>query len=136
MSARTNILSSFLKHLSHPRNRRKFKRVRAPFLLKYHAKGETGNLTNVRNLSVGGTRFTAHQPFPKGLEIELEFNLPISENPVRVEAKVLGSAKLKASSAYRIAAKFIRIRPKDRTAIRLLVERMLRDKRVKGLVDR
>lgn len=135
---RKNPFSSFFKKvLSSPRDKRQFKRVRAPFLLKYQLQERgVGNIANIRDISVSGARFTTDHPLLKGSQVALEINLPTSEKPVSVQGKVVRVSRVKSLSAYRIAIRFIRIEPKDRTAIRLLVERMWRDKRVKGLVDR
>lgn len=119
------------------RDKRRFKRVRAPFLLKYQVKESgIGNIANVRDISVTGARFSTDHPLLKGAQVALEINLPTSEKPVLVQGKVVRVSQIKSLSTYRIAIRFVRIEPKDRTAIRLLVERMSRDKRVKGLVDR
>ena len=135
---RKNPFSFFLKKISSSScDKRRFKRVRAPFLLKYQVKESGfGNITNIRDISVSGARFAADHPLLKGSQVALEINLPTSEKPISVDGKVVRVSRLKSLSAYRIAIRFTRIEPKDRTAIRLLVERMWRDKRVKGLVDR
>jgi hypothetical protein len=85
---------------------------------------------------VGGIQFSAAEPIEKGARLMLELNLPVSRSPVRVSAEVVWVSKLRGSGAYRIATRFGEMNPSERRAIRLMIERMARDKRMKGLVNR
>ena len=119
------------------RNRRHFKRAKAPFLLRYEIeKSGVGKVTNLRDLSVGGVLFSADQPLLKGSQLNMEINLPTSNEPQNVQAEVIRVAKVKHTDLYRIATRFLNLKSRDHSAIRLLIERMMRDKRVKGLVNR
>ena len=130
-------LTNFFKKMLPGRNRRRFKRVRVPFLLRYFIQ-ETGlgSITNLHDLSVGGVLFTAEQPFLKGSEVKLEIVLPTSEQPVVASATVIRVTKVPNVQLYRIATKFNSLKPADRRAIRVLIERMARDSHAKGFVDR
>jgi len=135
--ARKNIFLKALNWILPAHNRRRFKRMRAPFLLKYHVQESgVGRVTNLRDLSVGGVLFAAETPLLKDSVIQLEINLPTSEKPVSALAKVVRVAKVPNAQVYRIATKFNNLKPGDRKAIRILIERMQRDKHAKGLVNR
>jgi len=119
------------------KNRRHFKRAKAPFLLRYQVEESgVGHITNVRDLSVGGVLFSSDHPLLKGSLLNMQINLPTSEAPLSVRAEVVRTARLKHSDLYRVGTRFIGLKSKDHTSIRLLIERMMRDKRVSGLVNR
>ncbi len=130
-------LTQLFKVFMPMKNRREFKRVAAPFLIKYTVieKG-VGNITNVRDLSVGGALFTADQPLLKGAKLSVDVNLPTSQMPVKAQAEVIRVSKIPNSDMYRIATRFTSLLPDDRKEIRVLIERMARDKHAKGLVNR
>lgn len=118
-------------------NRRQFKRVRVPFLLRYTVLDSgLGSITNLHDLSVGGVLFTSEHPLLRGSVLKLELNLPTSQKPVQVSAEVLRVTKVLKSNIYRVATRFSNLNASDRKAIRMLIERMSRDRRVKGLVNR
>ena len=118
-------------------NRRHLKRAHAPFLLRYRVE-EKGvkHTTNLHDLSGGGVLFTAEEPVLKGSYLKLEIGLPTKEEPVAVLAKVIRVSKIRGTDVYRIATQFTNINADDRKAIRVLIERMARDKRARGLVNR
>ncbi|MBI4388051.1 MAG: PilZ domain-containing protein [Candidatus Omnitrophica bacterium] len=115
-------------------NRRRFKRVRVPFLLRYTVLGsrETG-ITNLHDLSAGGVLFTASEAIPKDSHVTLEIAIPAQEAPIVAPAKVIRVTKVLRRDLYRIATEFEKLKTSDRKEIRRLVERLARRKPVSNL---
>lgn len=132
-----NFLTSLFNWILPAQNRRKFKRVRVPFLLRYVVEASgTGAVTNLKDLSAGGVLFASNQPLLQGGNLKLEINLPTVEKPISASARVVRVSKGAQSGIYRIATKFIDLNPQDKKLIRQLIERMARHRKDKNLVNR
>jgi len=73
--------------------RRKFARVVHPFLVYYSALGRENelDLTQMKNISMGGALFTTNAYFEKGTNLALRIRLPGSKDPVVPVARVIES---------------------------------------------
>lgn len=117
-------LFGFLRRFRILLNRRRFKRVRVPFLLRYTVE-EIGvqGITNLHDLSVGGVLFTAEEGVPKGARVRLEIALPKREQPIITFARVVRVSRVPHWGLYRVATEFENLKVSDRKEIRRLVER-------------
>lgn len=74
-----------------PEEQRRAPRIARAFIARYRwLEGGTANwlVSPLRDLSIGGARFLCEQTFPVGAELEVQLLLPISKNPIPVQARV------------------------------------------------
>jgi hypothetical protein len=107
-------------------NRRRYKRITKTLMSwlnlingnPFQSKG--WDMVTVRDVGAGGILFNYDSPVEIGTKIELKISFPLELNPITCEGRVSRNKKIdsyKYSSIYRIAARFERIRNKDKVLI-------------------
>ena len=109
--------------------RRKFIRVGGTFVVSYTditTQEQKTDVTQTKNISVGGILFTAGREFSADTVLRLKLRLPDVPDYINVKVKVMGSKQRIKGLMYDTRVKFIGIREEDRDAIRRIVEHHLK----------
>lgn len=92
------------------KNKRKYPRLSVHHLLKYRIlERQTPEVSFARNVSAGGVLFYAHEPISVSSIVELTINFPGSDQPLKVQARVLRVKELKKIGGFEVAAQFINL---------------------------
>ncbi|HTN51570.1 MAG TPA: PilZ domain-containing protein [Anaeromyxobacter sp.] len=112
-----------------PEDRRRFPRVSAPILVRPVSVLTHAIRCRVSDVSVGGLRAYADEPYPPGTRIELELLLPDQEQAV-VLAEVVWLEELPAGSDARfdVGLRFVDAAPDDLARIARAVAAGVRER--------
>ena len=105
--------------------RRKFVRIDATFVVSYSditAQEQRVDVSQTKNISVGGIWFTADKKFPVETVLILRLRLPESPDYINVKVQVVDSKQRVKGMIYDTRVKFIGIREKDKDAISKIIE--------------
>jgi c-di-GMP-binding flagellar brake protein YcgR len=91
--------------------RRKHPRISARFVVSYRVLEEVNNidLTQTKNLSLGGMLLTTNRRFEAGTNIALEIRLPFDSSPIMIVAKVIESVEITKNLIYDTRLSFLAI---------------------------
>jgi Tfp pilus assembly protein PilZ len=99
--------------------KRKHPRVDARFIVSYRILEEEDNrdITQTKNLSLGGILLTTNRQFSVGTNLALEIRLPFDPNPIMLVGKVMESREITKNLIYDTRLMFIAIDDKHRNVI-------------------
>ena len=99
--------------------RRKHPRITAHFIVSYRVlkDEESLDVSQTKNLSLGGMLLTTNKPFPEGTHLALEVRLPFDPDPITLVAKVLESHKVIEGLIYDTRLSFLSIDEKHKKKI-------------------
>lgn len=119
------------------RDSRRFKRIRAAYLVKYQVQGrQEPRITNVRDISAGGLRFWSEEPLPESSVLGISIYLPPLERFVDATAQVLRARRAKEGGlVYYVAVRFLDLKAQDREAINQFAEALSKDEGTRFLID-
>jgi len=82
--------------------RRRFPRADGRFIVSYRVLPANSNadITQTKNLSLGGMLLTTNYQFPVGTNLALEIRLPFDPNAIMIIAKVLESSEITKGIIY------------------------------------
>lgn len=108
--------------------RRKFPRVGGRFIVSYRILEEEDNvdISQTKNLSLGGMLLTTNRQFEAGTNIALEIRLPFDPNPIMLIARVLESREITKDLIYDTRLSFIAVDDRHRKVISETVEYYLK----------
>lgn len=108
--------------------RRKQPRMNARFVISYRILEEDDNIdiSQTKNLSLGGMLLTTNREFPTGTNLALEIKLPFDKNPIMLIGKVMESRKVVNNLIYDTRLTFLAIDEKPRDIISKTVEHYLK----------
>lgn len=109
--------------------RRKFTRVDGTFVVSYTditTQEQKTDVTQTKNISVGGILFTADREFSADTVLRLRLRIPDALDYINVKVKVVESIQKVKGMMYDTRVKFIGITEEDRDSIRKMVEYRLR----------
>lgn len=130
------IVRRFLRRKIRLRNQRRFKRMRAEFLVKYQIQGKGESfITNVRDISAGGFRFWLGGAVPESSILNVSIYIPPLERSVDAVAQVLRVRRVKGGFLYYAAMSFMDIKKEDREAINEYAEVLAQDQKASFLID-
>lgn len=89
--------------------RRKHPRISARFIISYRIVDEVDNadITQSKNLSLGGMLLTTNKQFQPGTRLTLEIRLPFDPNPIMLLAKVVESREITKDLIYDTRLEFL-----------------------------
>lgn len=89
--------------------RRKYPRLACHFLVHYYCVQDKGNMeiSQLKDLSLGGAFFTSHRQFDKGTELSLQIRLPNNSSPVVSNARVIDSGVGANHLVYQTRVEFL-----------------------------
>lgn len=115
----------FKKNQIKAQNSRRFKRLRADYLIKFQVPGTPGEpfLSNMKDLSAGGVKFWTEQYIAEGTLVKVSFLVPPLDMKVDTLARVVRARSGGgAAPIYYVATRFIEISQDAKTAIDEFVE--------------
>lgn len=122
------------------KNSRQHKRIGTNFLIKYQipegTAGDSGQLTNLMDLSRGGLSFLTSEYLEKDAQINVSILIPTLDHPVQAEAKVIRTFKMHAKRrGLAVAVQFTRIAEEDQKALDKFLNKSTRGKKSPLFVD-
>ncbi len=104
--------------------RRRHKRISARFIVSYRILEEMDNIdiSQTKNLSLGGMLLTTNRKFPHGVNLALEIRLPYDRNPIMIVAKVLESREITRDLIYDTRLLFLAIDDRHKGIIKQTVD--------------
>jgi c-di-GMP-binding flagellar brake protein YcgR len=108
--------------------RRKHPRVSGRFIVSYRILDEADNIdiTQTKNLSLGGMLLTTNRSFDKGTHLALEIRLPFDPNPIMLIGKVVESVEITKGLIYDTRLEFLAVDEKHRSVIHQTVNYYLK----------
>lgn len=110
--------------------RRKHPRINGRFIVSYRILEESDNvdISQTKNLSLGGMLLTTNKPFDSGTNLTLEIRLPFDPNPIMLIAKVVESKEITKDLIYDTRLQFLAVDEKHRDIIQQTVDYYLSKK--------
>jgi len=108
--------------------RRRHERINARFIVSYRILDEVDNvdITQTKNLSLGGMLLTTNRRFNAGTNLALEIRLPFDPNPIMIIARVLESREISKDLIYDTRLVFLAVDEKHRNIIKETVDYYLK----------
>jgi c-di-GMP-binding flagellar brake protein YcgR len=99
--------------------RRKHPRISGRFIVSYRILQEQDNVdvTQTKNISLGGMLLTTNRHFDKGANLALEIRLPFDPNPIMLIGKVVDSREISKDLIYDTRLEFLAVDEKHRKVI-------------------
>jgi len=99
--------------------KRKYPRANGRFIVSYRVIPDNINsdITQTKNLSLGGMLLTTNCNFPKGTNLALEIRLPFDPDPIMIIANVLESIEISKGIIYDTRLIFMAVDVKHRNVI-------------------
>jgi len=99
--------------------RRKTPRISARFIVSYRILEEADNIdiTQTKNLSLGGMLLTTNRLFEPGTNLAFEIRLPFDPHPIMLIGKVVQSREITKDLIYDTRIQFLAIDEKHRNVI-------------------
>ncbi len=104
--------------------RRRHPRVNARFIVSYRILDEIDkvDISQTKNLSLGGMLLTTNKRFSIGTNLALEIRLPFDPNPIMIIAKVLDSREISKDLIYDTRLIFLAVDERHRKVIEETVD--------------
>lgn len=108
--------------------RRKHPRISGRFIVSYRIMDnfDKSDITQTRNLSLGGMLLTTNRQFDSGTHLALEIRLPFDPNPIMLIAKVLESREITKHLIYDTRLMFLAVDERHRKVINETVDYYLK----------
>ena len=110
--------------------KRKHPRVKANFIVSYRVLEELDNvdISQTKNLSVGGMLVTTNRFFPEGTKLALKIRLPFDPHPIEIAGVVLESREIVKELIYDTRVEFFSINERHHGVMTQTVDYYLRKK--------
>jgi len=94
-------------------------RITGRFVVSYRVLEEANNvdLTQTKNISLGGMLLTTNKKFPRGTNLVLDIRLPFDPSPIMLIGKVIESHEITKDLIYDTRLEFLAIDEKHKRAI-------------------
>jgi len=104
--------------------RRRHQRISARFIVSYRILEEVNNvdITQTKNLSLGGMLLTTNRKFNLGTNLALEIRLPFDPSPIMIVARVLESHEISKDLIYDTRLEFLAVDERHRSIIKETVD--------------
>ena len=99
--------------------KRKYPRANGRFIVSYRVipKNTNSDITQTKNLSIGGMLLTTNCQFSVGTNLALEIRLPFDPDPLMIFAEVLESKEISKNIIYDTRLIFLAVDEKHRKVI-------------------
>lgn len=99
--------------------RRKYPRITGRFVVSYRILEENDavDISQTKNLSLGGMLLTTNKQFDPGTNLALEIRLPFDPNPIMLIGKVIESCEITKGLIYDTRLEFLAVDERHRKAI-------------------
>ncbi|MCX7927919.1 MAG: PilZ domain-containing protein [Candidatus Omnitrophica bacterium] len=104
--------------------RRRYTRIKGRFIVSYRILDEANNIdiTQTKNLSIGGMLLTTNRRFEDGTVLAVEIRLPFERNPIMLIGKVVRSVEITKDLIYDTHLEFQAIDENHRAILNRTVE--------------
>lgn len=108
--------------------RRKHPRISGRFIVSYRILEEVNNadISQTRNVCLGGMLLTTNRKFDPGTNIALEIRLPFDPHPIMIIGKVLESREITRNLIYDTRLMFLAVDERHRKVINETVDYYLK----------
>jgi c-di-GMP-binding flagellar brake protein YcgR len=108
--------------------RRRYPRISGRFIVSYRILEENDNvdMTQTKNLSLGGMLLTTNRLFDPGTSLAIEIRLPFDPNPIMLIARVVESKEITKDLIYDTRLEFLAVDERHRKVITETVEYYLK----------
>ena len=108
--------------------RRKHIRINARFIVSYRILQDIDEIdvSQTKNLSLGGMLLTTNRQFDVGTNLALEIRLPFDPDPINIVAKVLESREISKDLIYDTRLQFLTVDEKHSKVIKETVNYYLK----------
>lgn len=108
--------------------RRRHPRVSGRFIVSYRIfeENDKADITQTKNISMGGMLLTTNRQFEPGTSLALEIRLPFDPNPIMLIAKVLDSREITKNLIYDTRLMFLAVDERHRKVINETVDYYLK----------
>lgn len=99
--------------------RRKHPRIHGRFIVSYRILQESDHIdiTQTKNVSLGGMLLTTNRHFSSGTNLALEIRLPFDPDPIMIIARVLASQEVTKGLIYDTRLEFLAVDEKHKKII-------------------
>lgn len=99
--------------------RRKHPRISGRFIVSYRVLNEADNIdiSQTRNISLGGMLLTTNRKFEVGINLALEIRLPFDPDPIMIIGEVIESTEVSKDLIYDTRLSFLAVDEKHRKVI-------------------
>lgn len=110
--------------------RRRNPRIGGRFIVSYRIFEEANNIdiTQTKNLSLGGMLLTTNRRFDNGTNLAIEIRLPFDPNPIMLIGKVIESSEITKDLIYDTRIQFLAVDERHRKVIHQTVDYYLKKK--------
>jgi len=108
--------------------RRKHPRINGRFIVSYRVleEDEETDITQTKNISMGGMLLTTNKQFSPGTSLILEIRLPFDPDPIRLVGKVVESREITRNLIYDTRLMFSSVDDKHKQVIKETVDYYLK----------
>ncbi|MEK6727079.1 MAG: PilZ domain-containing protein [Candidatus Omnitrophota bacterium] len=113
-------------------DRRRHPRIAGRFIVSYRILDEADNvdISQTKNLSLGGMLLTTNRQFQAGTKLALEIRLPFDPDPLVLIARVVESREITKNLIYDTRLDFLAVDEKHRKSMNETVDYYLKKGRV------
>ena len=99
--------------------RRKYHRIEGRFIVSYRVFEQHQNvdITQTKNLGLGGMLLTTNRQFDEGTKLALEIRLPFDPHPIFIIARVVNSQEITRDLIYDTRLAFVAVDEKHRKIV-------------------
>ena len=110
--------------------RRRNPRICGRFIVSYRILDELDNtdITQTKNISLGGMLLTTNRLFPKGTHLAVEIRLPFDRSPIKIIGKVVESTEITRDLIYDTRMEFLAVDENHRGILNKTVDYYLNKK--------
>lgn len=118
-------------------NTRRYKRLKADYLLKYQLCGlEVGpELANIKDISAGGVKFWAARPMPEGSLVQLSVLLPPLDEELKAVGRIVRVRSAKNIPGEYVAVNFLELNLDAQKALNDFIEYTATTPAARDLID-
>ena len=108
--------------------RRRHPRISGRFIVSYRVLEGGGkiDITQTKNISLGGMLLTTNTPFKPGTSLAIEIRLPFDPNPIMLIGRVIDSREVTKDLIYDTRLMFLAVDEKHRGVIKDTVDYYLK----------
>jgi c-di-GMP-binding flagellar brake protein YcgR len=109
-------------------DRRKYPRISGRFIVSYRIMNENDNIdiSQTKNLSLGGMLLTTNRSFDPGTNLALEIRLPFDPHPIMLIGKVVESHEITKNLIYDTRIAFLAVDENHRKIMNQTVDYYLK----------
>ena len=118
-------------------NERKYKRLKADYLIKHKPAGTEGEPTvsNIKDVSTGGVKFWTEHYYPVSMLVQVSLLVPPIDRALQILGRVVRVRRGRWNSLYYAGVAFLEIPAADQELLNAFVERIAGVPGARPLVD-